>query len=141
MFPTAVLIPIAIVTIVFFFVYLMVRQSSKERDEKRRLELIDRALEHGQIDPDTKRALLGAVVHRKERRSPLLVVGWLGMCTGVGMLLMVWINPGGVYYKPETWHAAIMITAISFGMLSLPIATRELSRGSERNNPLHQGDS
>ena len=114
-------LPIYIVGIVFFFVYLMTRVSSREKVQKARLELVERALESGAIDESTKRELLEAVTRKPQSLAhPLVLLGWIGLFAGIGMIVLASMDDAYL------WKPAILTTAISFGVLSLPIASREL---------------
>ena len=114
-------LPVFIVGLVFSFVYLLVRLSARERDQRRRIELVERALENGAIDDQTKRELLGAVTNKRTPTGyhPLFLLGWVGLFAGLGMI--------GISMGNDHWLSpAIMTTAVSFGVLSVPLAAREL---------------
>ena len=85
--------------------------------------LVERALESGAIDEATKRELLAAVAHRGRRPQagvhPIFVLGWVGLFAGLGMI-------GISLEQPRWWPPAILVTAISFGVLSVPLAAREM---------------
>ncbi len=117
-------LPVFIIGIVFFFVYQMVRLSAKERDDKRRIDLVEKAMEKGDLDAATKRQLVQAVVGESPRWSPLLVIGWLGLCVGLGMLAVACLS----YGNERMFQQAILVTCGGFGLLSLPIAMRELGK-------------
>ena len=118
------LFPVFVILIVFLFVYLVIRLSTREKELRRRIELVERALESGAIDDETKRQLLEAVTNRRHGLAPghhpVFVIGWVGLFAGLGMM---GIATTGLYHW---WPAAIMTTAISFGVLSVPLAAREL---------------
>ena len=122
MFPIRGLdLPVFIVGIVFFFVYLTSRASARERDQKRRIELIERALQSGVVDDATKRELLAAVANDTwygAHGRPSFLFGWIGLFVGIGLIILA-MDDG------ELWKPAVIISAISFGVLSLPIAARE----------------
>jgi hypothetical protein len=115
-------VPIFIVGIVFLFIYLMTRVTAREREQRRRMELIERALESGSVDESIKKELLAAVTDKRRpghRTHPVFLLGWVGLCAGVGMMVIA-LNYS--YW----WEPAILTTAISFGVLSVPIAAREI---------------
>ena len=119
-------IPLAIVTLSFAFLYLVMRLHSRDREQQRRAVLVEKALESGAIDDATKRELLDAVTRRSSRRTtpsphPLLMLGWLGLFVGGGMMIIA-TEPS----SRDLWKPAVLVTLISFGVMSLPIAMREL---------------
>ena len=117
------LLPVFIVGIVFGFVYLIVRISAHEKDQRRRIELVERALDSGAIDAQTKRELVETVANARAKAGPGAVfsLGWVGLFAGLGM-----IGTGLALEPYDWWPAGIMTTAISFGVLSIPLAAREL---------------
>ena len=117
-----VFLPVFIVGIVFFFVYLIVRISAHERDQRRRIDLVERALESGVIDDATKRELLEVVTHQRKRGAgphPVFALGWVGLFAGLGMI-------GISMDQYHWWPAGLLTTAVSFGVLSVPLAAREM---------------
>ncbi len=122
-------LPIFIVGIVFFFIYLVVRVSARERENRRRLELIEKALDSGTIDERTKRELVEAVAKKplgraREGVHPVFTLGWIGLFAGIGMVIVA-------LGEERWWRPAVMTTAISFGVLSVPMAVRELQSRKE----------
>lgn len=114
-------LPVVLVGTVFFFVYLMSRAGAREREQKRRLELVEKALESGAIDERTKRELVEAVTAKPPGLAhPLFLIGWVGLFAGIGMIVLATTN------QPYLWEPAILTAAVSFGVLSVPIASREL---------------
>ena len=122
-----------IVAIVFGFVYMVTRISAKEKAERRRLDLIERALDSGAIDEATQRELVASVVKRPTQRMPwLFVAGWIGLFVGVGLIVVGSMSHRMDYMLPQ----AIMVVTVSFAVLSLPIAAREFTSRTDPN----QGD-
>lgn len=123
-------LPIAIVGIVFVFVYLLVRINVRERMQKRRIELVETAVRSGAIDAATKRELVAAVTgERRPRRTahPLFLVGWVGLFVGAAMIVI----SAQMGHMEHMLAPGILVTAISFAVLSLPIAARELQARSQ----------
>lgn len=122
--------PLLVVAIVFVYVFLVYQTKHRHRDRERRIELVERALESGAIDDTTKRELVAAVVGGSTSgMHPLLAVGWIGLFAGLGMI-------GLAFGDYPMWRPGIMTTAISFGVVSLPLASRELNqRRTERARP------
>ncbi|MEM7201887.1 MAG: hypothetical protein AAF628_16590 [Planctomycetota bacterium] len=119
-------LPVAIIGTVFFFIYLMTRTTARERESKRRIELVEKALSHGHIDEATKREMLAAVTGQRDatgRISPTMAAGWVGLFVGLGLTAAALIGAGDAR---DLWLPAVMTTAISFGVISLPLAQREL---------------
>jgi len=114
-------LPIVIVAIVFVFVYLRSRVVAHERTQKRKIELVERALESGVLDQATKRELVQAITGRAPRRGThwLFLLGWIGLFVGVALVILGVDND-------DLWPAAIVVTCVSFAVLTIPIASREL---------------
>ena len=116
-------VAVAIVAIVFVFIYLMVRITTREREQRRRLDLVAQALQSNQLDDRTKRELLAAVgAAPREARIPLwTALGWIGLAVGISLLIL-----GETMSQRDLWAPGVLVTAVSFAVLSLPIAAREL---------------
>ncbi len=112
---------VAIVAIVFVFVYLILRIATREREQKRRLDLVAQALQAGQLDERLRHELLGAVAAPGPKTPIWVVLGWLGLFAGIGLLIVA-----ATTNERDMWPAGIMVTAVSFAVLSLPIAAREM---------------
>lgn len=108
----------------------------KHRGE--RLRTIQRALDAGHIDEPTRRAVLDAMAadaqHSREFlqvvlrnggrivRTVLFVVGWLTLTIG-GLVLVGMVLFGASRYDIQD---ATIATAIGFGLVTLPLALREI---------------
>lgn len=104
-----------------FLAYLITRRSNRDRDLQRRIDLVERALDSGQIDEHTKRELLAAATAPVGTHwHPALVAGWVGLFSGLGMIALALM-----YYR-DWWETGIMVTAVSLGVISVPIGMREL---------------
>ena len=110
------LIPVAIVGILAALAIVVVNTVLRARERARRLELIEAALRNRSLLPETQRQLIEPLKPQPSRR--LFVVGWLGAFAGVGMLCLglegfaLWL--------------AVNITALSFALITLPLALREV---------------
>jgi hypothetical protein len=108
--------------------YVMCRLAVQDKLQKRRLDLVESALKSGAVDAATKSLLLAALAEgakggRSEpRASPLFALGWIGLCAGIAMIVIYYTAPA----SRGTLPAGVITCAISFGLLSLPMAAREL---------------
>ena len=114
-------VAIPIVLLSFTFAYLMSRLKVCDRERGRRAALLERALDSGAIDDATKRELLAAVTGKPTtaRGHSVLVAGWIGLSVGIGLIVLAMMHR-------MSWEPAILITAVSFGVLSVPMAMREM---------------
>lgn len=109
-------IPIYIVGILALLAFGIVTSVQRSRERNRRLELLEAALRNPSLSTETQRQLIQSLKPQPARWP--FVVGWLGAAAGIGMLCM---DLRGF----ELW-VAVNVTAISFGLVTLPLALREL---------------
>ena len=110
----------AFVFYAFIFMIVVVRIAQRDSENKRNTALIEKALDNGTIDEATKRQLLERVAGQKKGPSSIFMFGWVGLFVGLGMLVL------GMADSDDWLVPAVLTTAISFGVLSTPIAMREL---------------
>ena len=104
---------------------LYFRARRRAEADDRRITLLDRALRSGSLDDATRRELL-AVLRAEGRRqhgAGAFAFGWVLLMAGLGMLAATiadhdWLVPG------------VLTAAVGFGILSVPIARRELHHRS-----------
>ncbi len=95
--------------------------SGPGRERKRRLQVIELALQRQDLTPAERQPLLQALAEPpRPRWAPVMVVGWLATCVGGGFLLT---GPAG-----DEFTIGVLVTALGFGLVTLPYAFRELER-------------
>lgn len=111
-------------------------QAAKRRHQLRmqRLQLLQEALRHPQLDEGTRRRVL-EVLGSEQPRLPMAVLVRAGY---IGFLCIAWLMffAGGVAWilsELQNWswrdqEAAIFATVAGFALLTLPMAVRELLR-------------
>lgn len=117
-------------TIVFCFVLLIVRMSIKAKERKDRLDLVHKALDHPSLDEQTRQRIVEALAPRSKwslaenpdarnvfLRNPVFSLAWIGLFFGVGMILIG---------DRETVPPGIVIAIVSFAVVTIPFALREL---------------
>ena len=122
--------PVGLLTLIFGFIALMTITQNRAKERKERLRVIEDAIKNGNLEPDVKQELVGELTGRRpHRRRPHVVpgpeirgkfvfgIGWLGLFTGIGLMLMG---------ERDVFEAGCLMTALSFGVVSLPLALREL---------------
>jgi hypothetical protein len=87
------------------------------RERRRRLEVIEAALRNPSLTPEVQREL-AQMLRPAPRGRTIFAFGWIGVALGIGWLLT---NPIG-----EDYNSAVFLTAASFGVVTLPLALREL---------------
>ncbi len=84
----------------------------------RRLTAIEVALQSPNLNPEVQRELVHLL--RPRRRVGLFKLAWIGVSIGIGWLLT---KPDG-----HVFTVAVMVTAASFALLTLPLALREMDQ-------------
>ena len=127
-----------IVAIVFPFALAITWIAIRAGLRSQRIKLIEKAIDSGRVDEETKRALFTALApdHQWLRdltcqvkgmaRNLLFVGGWITMFAGIGVLI-----------ASETFHwgrdesaGGLIAAIVGFALVTLPLAMRELSRRS-----------
>jgi hypothetical protein len=126
---------ISILALIFFFVVFITGMQTRAKERRERLRIIEEAIRSGNLEPQAQDELVQELTGRRIRRHDLqprpawnpsrllFGLGWLGLFVGVGVLIV-----GGVIGEDEALAAGGIISAISFGVMSLPMAMRELDR-------------
>ena len=123
-------IPIMMIVFPFVFAVLVLFTWSKHKQE--RFKLIQRALEAGNLDEVTRKQLVenlsgsGWMATLQQQlsflaRNVVFVVGWVGIFTGLG--LAGW---GGIDGTEELLGMGLLVSLISFGVVTIPLALREV---------------
>ena len=92
------------------------RQSIRAKERQTKLELLQQALNNPNVHRDTQEELLRDV-RPTPGRLPF-IIGWFGMFGGITWLCL---GPYG-----EGFTIAVVCTVMSFALLTLPLAMREL---------------
>lgn len=99
--------------------YAIFRGVERMRESSRRMELIEKALQSGQLDPDMRRELAKALKPATGGLSKLIFsAGWLGIF-GFGTMLA--LDP-----PRQEFFVALFGLVMSFGVVTLPLALREV---------------
>lgn len=113
------LIPIALGLGGMALAYGIFRGVERMRSTSRRLDLIEKALQSGQLDPDMRRELVRALRPRASGWTNLVFgAGWLGIF-GFGTMLA--LDP-----PRQEFFIALFGLVMSFGVVTLPLALREV---------------
>ena len=127
--------------VIAFFVLLSTRQKRRADYRTRRLDLMAEALRDPNLDAGTRSELLRALAREQggfpawlwqRLQQPMLwrVLwfggGWMTMLLG-GTALLTYAMRMGIVRSMDL-PAVVMLTAIGFGMVTLPLALRELLR-------------
>lgn len=104
--------------------------------EHRRLEVIERAVGDPSVDPQRRDELLRSLTHASAPVPASTTIGWVSFCAGAALGAIG--LTGGVY---ELLSVGIVVVAVGFALLSLPLVARELATreqspsASSRNQP------
>ena len=129
----------AILGIILGFVLVVIVLGTRAKQKSDRMRLMEKALQAGSLDDETRRVLLDQLSGRNKQRPEWLttlsqhlvflsrnaffVVGWIGLFTGIAL----WVV--GMGFGPEELGLAGVITAlVSFGVVTVPMALREVER-------------
>lgn len=118
---------ILVVPMIFVFAYVMSRLNFRMRERMQRLQVMQKALDKGVIGPTEKQVLIDGMAHEAPRweegalirRYPIATVAWLGLFAGIGFLV------SGERHLEEP---GMILTVASFGLITLPLALREMVR-------------
>lgn len=139
--PSSVLSLSAAFCLIAFFVLLSTRHKSRADFRTRRLDLMAEALRDPNLDAGTRSELLRALAREhggfaawvwQRLQQPMLWrvlwfgAGWMTMLLG-GTALLTYAMRMGIVRSMDL-PAIVMLTAIGFSMVTLPLALRELLR-------------
>ncbi len=124
-------LPFALLGMIFGFIFFMNLLQNRAKERKERLRVLEGAIRSGNLDAQTQQDLMeGLAGGRRRRHRPaatapqprgryLYGLGWLGMFVGIGLMLVG---------DRDVFEAGIIVTAISFGVVTLPFAMREFEQ-------------
>ena len=129
----------SILAIVLPFALVVIVLGMRAKQKGDRMRLMEKALKAGSLDDETRRVLLDQLSGRNKQRpawlttlsqhllflskNALFVVGWIGLFTGISLLVV------GMSFGPEELGIAGIITSlVSFGVVTVPMALREVER-------------
>lgn len=113
---SAGLVAICIVAIATGSVLAILMTVLRARERRRRFELIETALRSQNLQPDVQRDLVRSLQPVRGRAT--FVLGWFGLFGGIGWMCT---DP-----RADDMRVAVVVTVVSFAMLTLPFALREL---------------
>jgi len=127
-----------LVTVLFFFI-VIIKMALNYAHRANRLKTIDKVVAAGNIDENTRRSILDALAEDARRqgelwqqivrnapriaRGILFVCGWLTLVIGGGCWGAMALFGNA---SPYDIQGAMIATFIGFGLVSLPLAMREL---------------
>ncbi len=126
--PMESIVPLALI---FSFIYGLVWMKNRETERRERLKLLEQALRADRIDPQLREQIISALAPEQAKRnlqprpaapiratrSLFLTLGWLTLFTGLGLLLSG---------SRDGEEAGVIVLFAGLGMITLPIAMREL---------------
>lgn len=130
-------------TLIFAFIVAMVLVQNRAKERRERLRVIEEAIRDGHMDPATRQDLVAELTGRRppapqtpanaqagRRTRWVFGAGWLGMCLGGGLMMAG---------DRDAWEAGVVIIAIGFALVSLPLALREFERERGRARTSDRG--
>jgi hypothetical protein len=132
-----------IVAIVFPFALAITFVAVRAGIRSQRLKVIEKAIESGRIDEETRRALVKALTPDTQWltalvwqfkgmvRNLLFVGGWITMFVGIGVL----IASESFRWGRDASAGGLIAAFVGFALVTLPLALRELSRRKEAEQP------
>ena len=90
--------------------------------EHKRLDLIDRAVSDPTLDPQRRDELLRSLAHTAAPISATTTIGWISFCAGAALGAI-----GLTSELPVLLSVGIVVVAVGFALLSLPLVARELA--------------
>lgn len=109
-------VAVSVVLIVALVALLIVWTVQRSGERRRRLDLLAAALRNPSLSPETQRDLVRSL--QPTRGKWMFVLGWFGLFGGIAWLCC---EPSG-----DDWKAGVMLTVLSFAMMTWPFALREL---------------
>ena len=125
--------------VIFGFIAATTIFQNRARELREKLKILEEAIRSGNLDASMKRELVGELTGRRPQQPGpggqhaadrhggwarlVFGIGWLGLFLGIGLIAMD---------DRDTWQAGIAIASISFALVTLPIALKELDRDRPR---------
>lgn len=109
--------------IIFPFVLAVVYIQNKSKENREKLRLLEEAIRGGHLDEQMKADLMHGLVGRRRpqrhfKLSRLLFgIGWLALFVGIGIMIAD---------DRHSFTAGCIVSAIGFGLVTMPLAYREL---------------
>jgi hypothetical protein len=127
--------PVLITFAVFAFIFLSNQQKARVEERREKLRILEEALQNERLDPRTRDDVYEVLTGRRPGTRPdpsdvgaqgrlLFTIGWLGLFVGGGVLVASRHN--------DTTEIGLVVLIASFGLLSLPLAMRELRSRHQR---------
>ncbi|MFK7740772.1 MAG: hypothetical protein AB8H80_10645 [Planctomycetota bacterium] len=137
----ALLLPIGIVALLFAAVSAMTSRSRDDQQRQQRLDLMQNALERGDLDVATRRELLAVLRRDHERPSALSFLSsgawWLQAALGLGWCTFVVCGGAALLSYCHVLRLPFALTLpptlVGLALMTLPAALGELRR---RDRPL-----
>lgn len=134
--PAATMLVLGLI-MVFALAVILVSLRAKQKND--RMRLIEKALQAETLDDEARRALLDQLSGRNKTRpkwletlsqhllflskNALFVLGWMGLFIGIALFV------AGLAFDAEDLGIAGVITSlVSFGIVTVPLALREVER-------------
>ena len=122
------LLVIAVPICLFVLLKMVLDQRATARSQY--VRLLEEALKNPAVDRATIESLTYQLTGSRPPRSNhpsrfmalVLAVGWLALFTGIGIMVIGSMIPGG----DETCAAGALVAIIGFGLVTYPFAVREL---------------
>ena len=130
---------LSVLSLILGFVLVVIVLSMRAKQKSERMRLMEKALQADTLDDDTRRVLLDQLSGRNSQRpqwlaslyqhllflskNALFVVGWMGMFTGIALLVV-----GMGFDREELGFAGVITALVSFGVVTVPMALREVER-------------
>ncbi len=130
---------LSLLSLIFCFVLIVIVLSMRAKQKSDRLRLMEKALQADTVDDATRGVLLDQLSGRNRQRpewlaslyqhllflskNALFVVGWMGMFTGIGLVVV-----GVGFDREELGFAGVLTALVSFGVVTVPMALREAER-------------
>lgn len=133
----AVTITLLVLVLGFSLTVILIGIRAKQKGD--RMRLMEKTLQAGSLDDETRSVLLDRLSGRDKQRPEwvstlyqhllflsrhaVFVVGWIGLFIGIAMLVV------GMGFGPgEMGYAGVFTALVSFGIVTVPLALREVER-------------
>jgi hypothetical protein len=121
---------VAILTPICGFLLLKMMLEHRAAARSQNVRLLEEALKNPALDRATIESLTYQLTGSRPPRSSqpsrfmavVLAIGWLGLFTGIGIMVIGSMMPRG----DDTMAAGALVAIIGFGLVTYPFAVREL---------------